>query len=859
MLKSLTLQNFRSYGDAPVKIDFDRGILLFEGDIGSGKSSILYAIEFAFFGLGDVEGRFMLRGSSPSARVELEFEVGNSEYKIIRTIERRKGTGAVQTRGWISESGGKEEELKPTEMKSRILQILSFREKPGKSSSRIYRFAVFTPQEFMKEVLNQRHDERIETLRRAFGIEDYSFAGANTEVVTSKINSIARIYAEVSKSLPAKEEALRKASESLKKNELELASARRKLEEIDQSISEVQSTLSVLERERDEARQIQIVHPQLETALLQLQSQYTDGRKQLERYETNQNERKLAKINLAKLKPEYENFLEAKKKLQNLEEVHDEYQDLEKRIVALSSAVSTKETRFKAELSSIEDQIRRQESNAAQYVRDSNLSPELRERARSLEESAKSLVEFQKEIETLNVEVGNEEGVKKAKLADLKKVQGQLKSLDGLSGESSCPLCGQKLDKLHFKSVTQEYQAQITRLESEISEIDARLRELRASVREVGLKISKAEDARTELEKTRQAITRLESSQETLKKVRDEISELKSKAQELKLDLESRDFVHAEEVELSALKLKRDNLINPLKEYSQLRTFVRQSEESGLVKSYLDAELLSSREDLGSLISSQKEKVSQLESLISQKNHEIKQNKERLEQVEPAILGYDKSKRELEELEDKRVKSKTRFDTLLANVASEKKFIEPLVREVDELRRKAARVSLYRGYSSWLETLFLPAVENIESHVLDSIRDEFQRVFHRWFAELIEDPNVSASVDDRFTPTITQSGYDLDAQSLSGGERTAVALAYRLALNYMVKRANESMQTNLLILDEPTEGFSKEQTYRLRGVLEELECDQVILVSHERDLESLADKIYLVEKQNGVTSVKLAE
>ncbi|MCL5068427.1 MAG: AAA family ATPase, partial [Thaumarchaeota archaeon] len=84
ILKSLTLQNFRSYGDAPVKIEFERGILLFEGDIGSGKSSILYAIEFAFFGLGEVEGKFMLRGSAPAARVELEFEVGETEYRIIR-------------------------------------------------------------------------------------------------------------------------------------------------------------------------------------------------------------------------------------------------------------------------------------------------------------------------------------------------------------------------------------------------------------------------------------------------------------------------------------------------------------------------------------------------------------------------------------------------------------------------------------------------------------------------------------------------------------------------------------------------------------------------------------------------------
>jgi DNA repair protein SbcC/Rad50 len=102
---------------------------------------------------------------------------------------------------------------------------------------------------------------------------------------------------------------------------------------------------------------------------------------------------------------------------------------------------------------------------------------------------------------------------------------------------------------------------------------------------------------------------------------------------------------------------------------------------------------------------------------------------------------------------------------------------------------------------------------------------------------------------------VEQSGYELDVSSLSGGERTAVALAYRLALNYMVKRANEAMQANLLILDEPTEGFSPEQIYRFRNALEELASDQVIVVSHARDLEPISDRVYRVEKVNGESAL----
>jgi DNA repair protein SbcC/Rad50 len=63
--------------------------------------------------------------------------------------------------------------------------------------------------------------------------------------------------------------------------------------------------------------------------------------------------------------------------------------------------------------------------------------------------------------------------------------------------------------------------------------------------------------------------------------------------------------------------------------------------------------------------------------------------------------------------------------------------------------------------------------------------------------------------------------YSLDVNSLSRGEKTSVALAYRLALNTMTRKIAD-MDTSLLILDEPTDGFGKEQLIRLREVLDDL-------------------------------------
>ena len=47
------------------------------------------------------------------------------------------------------------------------------------------------------------------------------------------------------------------------------------------------------------------------------------------------------------------------------------------------------------------------------------------------------------------------------------------------------------------------------------------------------------------------------------------------------------------------------------------------------------------------------------------------------------------------------------------------------------------------------------------------------------------------------------------------------------------------MENNLIILDEPTDGFGKEQLIRARRVLDELESAQIGMVSHEREMERL--------------------
>ncbi len=54
---------------------------------------------------------------------------------------------------------------------------------------------------------------------------------------------------------------------------------------------------------------------------------------------------------------------------------------------------------------------------------------------------------------------------------------------------------------------------------------------------------------------------------------------------------------------------------------------------------------------------------------------------------------------------------------------------------------------------------------------------------------------------------------------------------------------------NLLVLDEPTDGFSQHQMDAVRDVLADLDLSQIIIVSHEQKLESYVDEVIHVEKR----------
>src|SRR6056297_1554945 len=89
IIKSIYLKNIRSYKNQ--KINFNEGSTLLAGDIGSGKTSVLLAIEFGLFGLQPGQrGSSLLRNGKGEGKIILEFKVGEKNIIVERSLKRGK-------------------------------------------------------------------------------------------------------------------------------------------------------------------------------------------------------------------------------------------------------------------------------------------------------------------------------------------------------------------------------------------------------------------------------------------------------------------------------------------------------------------------------------------------------------------------------------------------------------------------------------------------------------------------------------------------------------------------------------------------------------------------------------------------
>lgn len=233
---------------------------------------------------------------------------------------------------------------------------------------------------------------------------------------------------------------------------------------------------------------------------------------------------------------------------------------------------------------------------------------------------------------------------------------------------------------------------------------------------------------------------------------------------------------------------------------------------------------------------------------------EIQQLETQIQQLEISLQSTAKLSEEFEiikELYKAKTSSLHQKEIILATKRKElellKLKLEDLSKDLSEKEKIKQSMNRLKELNFWIQKNFIETIDRAEKGLITQVKNEFSNALSKWFSHLASD-NFAVELDDKFTPSIKNQDYEMDYAFLSGGERTSVALAYRLALN-QVLNAHSNMKTNgILILDEPTEGFSSEQVQKMGKIFEELNYSQMIIVSHESQIEDFVDKLIKVQK-----------
>ncbi len=255
-----------------------------------------------------------------------------------------------------------------------------------------------------------------------------------------------------------------------------------------------------------------------------------------------------------------------------------------------------------------------------------------------------------------------------------------------------------------------------------------------------------------------------------------------------------------------------------------------------------------------------KNSLSELEKHDKSLEKDIEMLKNQLNTLKASLLDLKKYESFFDTIKQKfeeKSKEERKTEIKLAELKKEVSVFKNQIEELKEKYKKREEIKKEHNHLSdledWISKKFIPAISNIENNVMTKLRREFSKLFSEWFAMLVPE-TFNIRIDEKFTPIIEQKDYEIEYQYLSGGERTAIALAYRLSLNQVLNSLLSKIKTkDFVILDEPTDGFSEAQLDKMRNILEELNIGQLIIVSHEQKMESFVDNAIKFNKINGIS------
>jgi exonuclease SbcC len=891
IIKSVAMRDFISHENT--EIEFPLGVTVIVGPNGAGKTSILDAIVFGLFNRRERGERFddLIRRSCNSAEVRITFEEGKNIYKVSIT-RKKKGVEAFLERegfGIVATS--------VNEVSREISRII---EMDGETALK----SIIVRQGEIARLLEEDPKERKNLFGKLLGIENLERAWDNMRHLIDHFREYYRKDYERLKS----EVDLRK--KDLNKLSSELEALKKEIRELEEKFSQKSVEYGEIEKEVEELKKRREEYERLSKELERIRKEIELREKELEETRERLKKAREAKIEAEKLKAEVEKIPMVEELIRLSESIETKKQRLEEKRLELEKIQShkraLKETeKAYSEYRSLEKAIEELKKREEGLRGTDNLKAERAAKLKHLENSLNSdSAEFERlrskilkylpeispeakksELERLQKEKEEiERGISECK-EEKGKLEGRRKEireyLEILGDSSVCPVCRSDLTPEHRERVKSEFQEEIEKIKSQLKNLEDRLKALNSRKREIETRLGeiqkldvdralelqkKLEEYKSGIEILKKELNELEPKVRELENVRNEIKELEDRMKTLREYYESytaakrvlemeRDEeeviseIEKLEKEIEAHKRGRDELVGKLgyipedprreleglravkERFYSLNALALQVADLENAEKTKEAELKSAREREAGILDGirrtdfRKEKLDKAEKELKEIGNEVSELKAKIEEKKDLKEKKEEEKRSLSE----RI---TELERDLERMEKIKNFVE---KDLETVRAAFSR----DGVQKLLRKKAAPEISG----------------FARRYVEAFNLDITDIEVTEDFDVSVIKGGEAIPLSSLSGGEKVAVAIALRLAIAKAI-----SGRISTVIMDEPTTHLDEERRRELVGMMRDFfregsSIPQMIIVTHHRELEEVADTVYRVEKVGGISRV----
>ena len=908
----LKLNNFKSHEHSI--IPFDKGISVIVGENGAGKSTILEAISFALF-KQHTSKRIddLIRNNADSMSIELEFISNGREYKIIR--EKKATLKSSIYKKTSSESGYIHICTGDREVTNQIKEILDidsdlFLNAIYVRQGEIADLVNKTPAE--KKLLIGKL-LGIDSLEKAWKnllpfINDYNNQLAelrgklfNTDSLRedrdkkrSELNSLKQRGHELEDQLEELSNLLKDISESKRNMEREkeiYESQLNNLEIEENNLKKLEEDKAIVQDNLDKVREAESEIGRLEKYVSKLDI-YLDFEKSvtsIQRLKEDENEisDKIKSISnqneiITANKEGYKNYMASDEEITKLT---NKKTNFEKQLAAMAKFEKDK----KELLISIEEERNQIEdffSRAKDKLDDDGISQDILADVDDFNHLENATEQFTKEINFKIKDLSDEiisknEGIVVFK-QNIKNCEKPLDELDEI--ENKCPVCQSDISSFQKKELIKHYNSEIIENKKQILENEENVRLLTKNkksfeeklerLQELSKSIIEYKEKFNQLQKELVKLNDLDEELEAKEYISNKLGEIilviankKTDREEFKEEYDK--YVQAKgaldvlgseaeaQYKLNQIENEIDNHVTNIKLAIEQDPHLSGDISASELQNRID-ELKQKNEEFNQLkgfLQNKQSYVSQFDSIKENIGVSINQIDIIKNKIDSSMYDSDKYDQILysSELYERR---HTNFSNELSEIKGRAKESITVLNDLNERIMTADRFKQeYDDISDYID--LLSNIRNLygKNGIQKDLRNISRPIIQKHTKEFFNEFNFNYSdltINDDYDVTVYGPEGESSMSMVSGGEKIAIALALRLGIT----QAMANGELNTILLDEPTIHLDSSRKHELINLLKDMtSLPQMIIVTHESQLENAADNLIKVEKDNGISKI----